>query len=155
MLLSSLGEVDFAWAGFIFQTFGIVAESAPLVLIQWLLEANQENTQQHPQRTTHIDDETGLASSSNSNNNSDHESDAEDEGATVGCHSDGDSWSAIPTHGHGAVEASRADNGRERDEEGGDIVRMSSLSLVYYYDPTWTLLNGLMALIFEAPEFDR
>lgn len=146
VLLSSLGEVKFAWTGFIFQMAGTVAESARLVLIQWLLTANQEDTQRQPQRTTAADEEIGLASDSSS---SDRDSDAGDAGAT----SNGGHWSTLPTHGSGEGQTSRHDNDGDRDDE-GDIAIMSPLALLYYYAPVCALLNGLTAFIFEAPEFD-
>lgn len=148
VLLSSLGEVTFAWTGFIFQMAGTVAESARLVLIQWLLAAPQGDTKRQPQRAPTADEETGIASSSSS----DSESGAGDVG-TSGRYSDGGAWSALPTHGHGDVQTSRDDNGRDRDYD-GDIAIMSPLALLYYYAPVCAVLNGLTAFIFEAPEFD-
>ncbi|KKY32900.1 hypothetical protein UCDDA912_g07128 [Diaporthe ampelina] len=148
VLLSSLGEVRFAWTGFIFQMIGTVAESARLVLIQWLLTANQADTQQQPQRATAADEDSCLASSSSSSSNSsisDHEFDAGDVGVASG-HSDGDDWSNLPTHGRGAAQISRDDE--------GNIAVMSPLALLYYYSPVCALLNGLTALMFEAPDFD-
>ena len=148
VLLSSLGEVRFAWTGFIFQMIGTVAESARLVLIQWLLTANQADTQQQPQRATAADEDSCLASSSSSSSNSsisDHEFDAGDVGVASG-HSDGDDWSNLPTQGRGAAQISRDDE--------GNIAVMSPLALLYYYSPVCALLNGLTALMFEAPDFD-
>lgn len=143
VLLSSLGEVKFAWTGFIFQMAGTVAESARLVLIQWILTAHQEDTQQQPQRTTTTDEEIGLGSDSSS----DHESGDGDSAAN------GENWNTLPTHGRSDGQTSLDDNDRDRDDE-GDTVIMSPLALLYYYAPVCALLNGLTAFVFEAPEFD-
>lgn len=151
VLLSSLGEVTFAWTGFIFQMAGTVAESARLVLIQWLLTAHQGDNQR--QRTPSTDEETGLVSSSSGSSSSDHESCAGDTDATPRRYSDGDGWSALPTHGHRNVQTSRDDNDRDGGDE-EDMAIMSPLALLYYYAPVCALLNGLTAFIFEAPEFD-
>lgn len=143
VLLSSLGEVKFAWTGFIFQMAGTVAESARLVLIQWILTAHQEDTQQQPQRTTSADEEIGLDSDSSS----DRESGDGDSAAN------GDNWSTLPTHCRSYGQTSRDGSDRDGDDE-GNIVIMSPLALLYYYAPVCALLNGLTAFIFEAPEFD-
>lgn len=154
VLLSSLGEVSLSWTGLSFQLIGIVAESAHLVLIQWLLTAHQENLEQNPQRITTSDIDAGLASnSSSSNSNGDHGSNDEEVGASYASYCDVSGRSSLPTHDHGAPRISRDDCGRDRDDE-GDMPKMSTLSLIYYYAPTWALLIGLAALIFEAPEFN-
>lgn len=149
VLLSSLGEVSLSWTGFSFQLIGIVAESAHLVLIQWLLTAHQENLEQNPHRTTTSDIDAGLAS----NSSSDHGSNDEEVGASSVSNCDVSGRSALPTHHHGAARISRDDYGRDKDDE-GDMPKMSTLSLIYYYAPTWALLIGLAALIFEAPDFN-
>ncbi|POS69021.1 DUF250 domain membrane protein [Diaporthe helianthi] len=152
VLPATLNEAQFAWMGLSSQTLAIVAESTHLVMLQWYLTAYQDSTQQLAAHETNAEDEIGLIISSNS---SDHESDNGNSGGPVEYHSDGDDdgWSGLPIHGgHGAPETSHDDQLGDRGVFGA--TQISPLSLLYYYAPIWAFLNGLMALVFEGPEFD-
>ncbi|KAG8163008.1 hypothetical protein KVR01_007486 [Diaporthe batatas] len=147
VVMSSIGEFQFALMGFISQTLGTVAESAHLVLMQRFLAACPHSPERSQQPNAG-DDEMALTSSRSS---SDHESDNENSGAPSSYHSEDDDWNGRPIDRHGASETSQDELG---NRDCGEAKQTSSLSCLYYYAPVWAFLNLLMALVFERPEFD-
>lgn len=163
VLLSSIGEVTFAWTGFLFQIIGTVAESSRLLLIQWLLVnpgASQppgtagDEEQQQQQRQRQADARASL------DGGDDHReqpgSNYTDPEETGGKGPEG--LDGLRTHdgdAAGAHDAYPQQLKKEAQDEAdaGAVAAMSPLVLLYYYAPVCAALNCFTAFLTEVPHF--
>lgn len=137
VFLSSVGEVTFAWDGFLYQMFGTVSESVRLLLIDWLLAipAAADATRQEAKR---IDETLSDAREQHSGSEepqlplSDRETDIEE--STQNKASDD-------------VEA-------QRGSDGHGMAAISPLVLLYYYAPVCAAFNLMVALMTEWRTFN-
>lgn len=157
VLLSSLGEVKFAWTGFLFQIIGTVAESSRLLLIQWLLRSggatqpapgagDEEQQRQHQHDEAVGDSQQAESSASASSHREQGETYRDDQGSDFSIHK-------AKTGLHEAYPAQSADVQDEADASA--VAAMSPLVLLYYYAPVCAALNLLTALTTEVPRFKK
>lgn len=137
VFLSSVGEVTFAWDGFLYQMFGTVSESVRLLLIDWLLaipaaadsngqESKRTDEGYHDSREQHSGNEEGEAPAL-----SNREPNFEE---------------AI----HGKT---RDDVEAQRGSEANGMAAISPLVLLYYYAPVCAVFNLMVALMTEWRTF--
>lgn len=178
VLLSSIGEVTFAWDGFLFQIVATISESTRLTLIQWVLGM--------PTRQTTPDVEKDAAECSASKEDhgivSDDENESDDGKDRDGNESFSSSSTATAIEEHDHTDMHDVDRkvGRYTDEEEEEfgmrtqeplpvpepeerskeaeevngVAGMTPLVLLYYYAPVCAALNFCVALVAEAPRFD-
>lgn len=137
VFLSSVGEVTFAWDGFLYQMFGTVSESVRLLLIDWLLAipSAADSTRQEVKMTDevfHNAREQHSGSEEAQPPLSDREADIEE--STQNKASDD-------------VEAQGGS-----DENG--MAAISPLVLLYYYAPVCAVFNLMVALMTEWRTFN-
>lgn len=161
VLLSSIGEVTFAWTGFLFQIIGTVAESSRLLLIQWLL-VNPGAAQPAPGAGD--EEQTAGAGPGPALGLRDRDRDRDCDDGTPGGSAaytdreDGPEGLGLPTHDGSAAAAHDAYPQQLKKEaqdeaDAGAVAAMSPLVLLYYYAPVCAVLNCLTALVTEVPHF--
>lgn len=131
VFLSSIGEVTFAWSGFLFQMFGTVSESMRLLLIGWLLSSGA-NAAPAP---------------------------AQDEGTAVGQSEydeqrDGGEEDSDETGVEKTNSPQQEDIEAQGTDEGSGLVGVTPLLLLYYYAPVCAAFNVMVALMSEWRTFD-
>lgn len=133
VFLSSVGEVTFAWDGFLYQMFGTVSESVRLLLIDWLLAipAATDSTTPESKRT----DEILHEGREQHNNGEDGEQYASDRDT------DKD-------------DLTRVDLEAQKGSEASGMAAISPLVLLYYYAPVCAVFNLLVALMTEWQTFN-
>lgn len=152
VLLSSFGEVKFAWTGFLFQMIGTVAESSRLLLIQWLLvnssaAARQQGTgADDEEQQLQTDDHRGQPSSGYTDPESEEDGGSGPEGLGLRTHDSNTSTA------HDAYPQQLRKEAQD-DADAGAVAAMSPLVLLYYYAPVCAVLNCLTALVTEVPNF--
>lgn len=138
VFLSSVGEVTFAWDGFLYQMFGTVSESVRLLLIDWLLAipAAADSTGQESKRT-----DEGYHDAREQ-----HSSSEEGEASPV---SDREAITEESTQ-----DKTRDDVEAQRGSEGNGMAAISPLVLLYYYAPVCAVFNLMVALMTEWRTFN-
>lgn len=137
VFLSSVGEVTFAWDGFLYQMFGTVSESVRLLLIDWLLAipAAADSTRQEVKRTDeifHDAREQHSGSEEDQPPSSDRETEIKE---------------STQNKASEDVEA-------QRGSDGNGMTAISPLVLLYYYAPVCAVFNLMVALMTEWRTFN-
>ncbi|KAJ4424869.1 hypothetical protein N0V82_000372 [Gnomoniopsis sp. IMI 355080] len=137
VFLSSVGEVTFAWDGFLFQMFGTVSESVRLLLIDWLLAipAAMDSSTQESKRTDEVVHDAREQDDS-----------GEEGGQPV--------WARETDKEQSAHDMTRGDLEAQRGSEASGMAAISPLVLLYYYAPVCAVFNLLVALMTEWQTFD-
>lgn len=160
VLLSSIGELTFAWTGFLFQMIGTVAESSRLLLIQWLLTTTPGQATASATSTGPRDEEEAGGPAG------DVPQDPKQEAREYRDHAGqipserGASGGDLTTHGEQPPMRQGQGMGQRTEEEAraeaadaSAVAAMSPLVLLYYYAPVCALLNCCTALLTEVPRF--
>lgn len=138
VFLSSVGEVTFAWDGFLYQMFGTVSESVRLLLIDWLLAipAAANPTRQDIKRTDGVFHDVRDQYSGS-------------EQGEVPPLSDRETYIEESTQNKASddVEA-------QRGNDGNDMAAIGPLVLLYYYAPVCAVFNLMVALMTEWRTFN-
>lgn len=137
VFLSSVGEVTFAWDGFLYQMFGTVSESVRLLLIDWLLAipAAMDSSTQESKRTDEVLHDAREQ----------HGSGEEGEQSVSDRGTDKEQF---------AHNVTRGDLEAQRGSEASGMAAISPLVLLYYYAPVCAVFNLLVALMTEWQTFD-
>lgn len=144
VFLSSVGEVTFAWDGFMYQMFGTVSESLRLLLIGFLLgtPVRPESPAPESKRT---DDETF------------HDAREQHSGGEDGEQSFSDSEIDVEKP-RGVSGTASHDSNRDVEAQGACDVSVTAainpLVLLYYYAPVCAVFNLLVALMTEWRTFN-
>lgn len=144
VFLSSVGEVTFAWDGFLYQMFGTVSESMRLLLIDWLLAtpAAPDPSVQESKRTDEVFHDAQEQHGSGEERElpvAKRENDMEEAGGLAG----------MATHDH-----TRGDLETQKVSEGSGMAAISPLVLLYYYAPVCAVFNLMVALMTEWRTFN-
>ncbi|KAJ4393229.1 hypothetical protein N0V93_002437 [Gnomoniopsis smithogilvyi] len=137
VFLSSVGEVTFAWDGFLYQMFGTVSESVRLLLIDWLLAipATVDSSMQESKRTDEAVQNVREQYSSGEGR----------EPPTPDQETDKD---------EPVQDATRGDLEAQKGSEASGMAAISPLVLLYYYAPVCAVFNLLVALMTEWQTFN-
>lgn len=148
VFLSSVGEVTFAWDGFLYQMCGSVSESVRLLLIGWLLAKPPAHSDlpihHHETKRT---DETFHDAREYHSGGEDREHSVSDSETDVAAEEAG-GLAGLATH-----DKTRGDVEAQEASDSSLVATLSPLVLLYYYAPVCAVLNLLVALMTEWRTF--
>lgn len=156
VLLSSIGELTFAWTGFLFQMIGTVAESSRLLLIQWLLATNPSSTTSRASVGSR--DEEDAAGDVEQMRPDDHAKQSweytDHEPSERGSDSALEQQTGLGPATHSAQYQQRQEEAQAEAADASAVAAMNPLVLLYYYSPVCAVLNCFAAMLTEVPRFN-